>query len=222
MAPGALVLDWPEAKVRGAGVTVIDSTTRGDPARFRSFDELRQMLQAMPASAKEEGRVCLLMRRGKAGRRETLQTAVLEPDEGVPGDAWGRSQRRKNDMQVAVMEKGVAELIANGQPLALFGDCLVLDLDLSTGNLPPGSRLRVGEALLEVTPEPHNGCQKYRARFGSDALRLVWLEELRHRNLRGIYMRVMTAGRVELGDRVNVLSRAHAEVSTTKQEQFAK
>src|SRR5215210_4651163 len=98
MAPDALVLDWPEAKVRGAGVTVIDSTTRGDPARFRSFDELTQMLQAMPASAKEEGRVSLLMRRGKAGRRETLQTVVLEPDEGVPGDAWGRSQRRKNDM----------------------------------------------------------------------------------------------------------------------------
>jgi MOSC domain-containing protein YiiM len=76
--------------------------------------------------------------------------------------------------------------------------------------LPPGSRLRVGEALLEVTPAPHNGCQKYRARFGEDALRFVWMQELRHRNLRGIYMRVETAGRVKPGDRVNVLSRAAA------------
>jgi len=199
---------------------VIDSTSRGDPARFRSFDELKQMLKAMPASAKDEGRVALLMRRGKGGARETLQTAVLEPDDGVPGDAWSRSQRRNGNMQIAVMEKCVAELIANGQPLALFGDCLVLDLDLSAGNLPAGSRLRVGEALLEVTPEPHNGCQKYRARFGPDALRLVWLEELRHRNLRGIYMRVVTAGRVRPGDRVIVLSRADAEV-LRKQEQLA-
>ena len=202
-------------------MTVINSTSRGDPARFRSFDELTQMLKAMPASAKNEGRVALLMRRDEGGRRETLQTAVLQPDDGVPGDAWSRSQRRNGEMQIAVMEKGVAELIGNGQPLALFGDCLVLDLDLSAGNLPPGSRLKVGEALLEVTPAPHNGCQKYRSRFGADALRLVWLEELRHRNLRGIYMRVVTAGRVNLGDRVNVLSRAHAEVSA-KQQQFAK
>jgi MOSC domain-containing protein YiiM len=123
-------------------------------------------------------------------------------------------------MQIAVMEKGVAELIANGQPLALFGDCLVLDLDLSAGNLPPGSRLRAGGALLEVTPEPHNGCQKYRSRFGPDALRLVWMEELRHRNLRGIYMRVVTPGQVELGDRVNVIAR-NAAAASAKQAQFA-
>jgi MOSC domain-containing protein YiiM len=191
-------------------VTVIDSTSRGDPARFRSLDELTQMLKAMPASATDEGRVALVMRRGEGGRRETLQDVVLVPDDGVPGDAWGRSQRRNGDMQIAVMEKAIAEFIANGQPLALFGDCLVLDLDLSAGNLPPGSRLRVGEALLEVTPAPHNGCQKYRARFGEDALRFVWMQELRHRNLRGIYMRVVTAGRVKPGDRVNVLSRAAA------------
>jgi MOSC domain-containing protein YiiM len=199
-------------------VTVIDSTSRGDPARFRSFDELTQLLNAMPASAKDEGRVALLMRRGEGGGRETLPIALLEPDDGVPGDAWSRSKHRNGDMQIAVMEKGVAELIANGQPLALFGDCLVLDLDLSAGNLPPGSRLRVGEALLEVTHEPHNGCQKYRGRFGADALRLVWIQELRHRNLRGIYMRVVTAGRVKLGDCVNVLSRAVA--ASTKQAQF--
>jgi hypothetical protein len=188
-------------------VTVIDSTSRGDPARFRSFDDLMQMLKAMPPSGKDDGRVALLMRRGRGGRREALQKVVLEANDGVPGDVWGRSAQRTADMQIAVMEKGVAELIANGQPLILFGDCLVLDLDLSAGNLPPGSRLRVGEALLEVTPVPHNGCQKYRARFGPDALRFVWLQELRHRNLRGIYMRVVTPGEVELGDRVNVISR---------------
>jgi MOSC domain-containing protein YiiM len=108
------------------------------------------------------------------------------------------------------MEFGVANLIANGQPLELFGDCLMLDLDLSQQNLPPGSQLRVGRALLEVTPMPHNGCAKFQARFGKDALRFVSMKELRHNNLRGTYMRVIEAGEVCLGDDVEVLSRPAA------------
>lgn len=74
-------------------------------------------------------------------------------------------------------------------------------------NLPPGSRLRVGGATLEVTPKPHNGCRKFRARFGDDALRFVSLPELRPRNLRGIYMRVVDGGEVAPGDAVDVISR---------------
>ena len=107
----------------------------------------------------------------EGGRRETLQNVALGPDIGIPGDAWCRETERNQDMQIAVMELEVAELIANGQPLTLFGDCLLLDLDLSARNLTTGSRLRIGSALLEVTPMPHNGCRKFRGRFG---------DELRH------------------------------------------
>ena len=71
------------------------------------------------------------------------------------------------------MRHDVAALIANGQPLTLFGDNLFVDLDISTANLPSGTRLRVGEALVEVTPKPHNGCSKFEGRFGADALRFV-------------------------------------------------
>ena len=105
------------------------------------------------------------------------------------------------------MEIAVAELIANGQPVTVFGDNLFMNLDLSRQNLPTGSRLRVGEALLEVTPKPHNGCRKFAARFGDEALRFVSKLELRHRNLRGIYMRVLEGGRIESGASVEVLSR---------------
>ena len=91
--------------------------------------------------------------------------------------------------------------------MPLFGDNLFLDLDLSTENLPPGSRVRVGKAILQVTPVPHNGCRKFRGRFGDNALRFVSKKELRHRNLRGIYMRVLEGGEVSPGDRVEVLSR---------------
>jgi MOSC domain-containing protein YiiM len=187
--------------------TTIDSSSIGDPARFRPLAELERMLTDLPRLNKDQGRVALLMKRVKDGRREVLREAVLAPDAGVPGDAWGRASRPNPEMQIAVMELDVARLIANDQPLTLFGDCLVLDLDLSSGNLPAGSRLRVGGAVLEVTPEPHNGCRKFRARFGDAALRFVSMPALRDRNLRGIYMRVISAGTVKPGDPVEVIAR---------------
>ena len=191
-------------------VTAIDSNSVGEPDRFRALADLQARLTALPGGHEDGGHVALLMRRGDGGRREVLERIVLAPDAGVPGDAWGRAAEPKPNMQIAVMQKEVAELIANGQPLALFGDCLILHLDLSTENLPAGSRVRVGGAILEVTPEPHNGCKKFQARFGADALRFVSMRELRHRNLRGIYMRVVEAGETARGDPVEVVSRTRA------------
>jgi len=129
----------------------------------------------------------------------------------MPGDRWGRSSRPNPEAQLTVMQRDVAELIANGQPLELFGDNLVLDLDLSNANLPTGSRLRAGGVTLEVTPLPHNGCKKFRARFGLDALQLVSDTAIRHRNLRGVYMKVVEAGEIAPGDNVTVISRGVAE-----------
>lgn len=196
-------------------MTAIDSNSIGTPDRFRTLAELQEKLGALPGGREDRGRVALLVRRGEGGRREILDRVRLAPEAGVPGDAWGRAAEPKRDMQIAVMQKDVAELIANGQPLALFGDCLVLDLDLSAANLPSGSRVRVGGAILEVTPFPHNGCRKFRARFGDDALRFVSMRELRHRNLRGIYMRVAEGGEVRAGDPVAVVSRAPESLSGT-------
>ena len=187
-------------------MSIIESHTIGDSRTFRSLDELKESLVRLPRP-KDRGRVDLLMIRGDGGRRMALKEVRLDPELGVPGDAWGRAKDRRLDMQIAVMETGVARLIANGQPLELFGDCLMLDLDLSRENLPPSSRVRVGQALLEVTPMPHNGCSKFQARFGKDALRFVVMKELRHNNLRGTYMRVVNGGSVCIGDAAEVLSR---------------
>ena len=120
----------------------------------------------------------------------------------VPGPAITRPGA--NSSMVAI---DIAELIANGQPLTLFGDNLFLDLDLSAANLPPGSRLRAGTATLEVTPEPHDGCRKFRERFGDAALRFVAKRDRRPLNLRGVYMRVVDEGEIAAGDSVQVLSR---------------
>ena len=101
----------------------------------------------------------------------------------------------------------MGELIANGQPLALFGDNLIVDLDLSSANLPIGSRLRIGSATLEVMPFPHDGCDKYRARFGADALRFISEKSRRPRNLRGIYLGVIERGEIAVDDKVEILTR---------------
>jgi MOSC domain-containing protein YiiM len=129
----------------------------------------------------------------------------------VPGDGWTRRPPRDPDAQLAVMQSDVAALIANGQPLTLFGDNLFVELDLSAANLPTGSRLRVGAAIVAVTAKPHNGCAKFDARFGNDALRFVQAKATRHLNLRGIYWNVIEPGAVRRGDPIHVLSRARTE-----------
>ena len=191
----------------------IDSNSVGDPARHHQLDHLERELGALPSTPKNAGRVVLIVRRCEGGRRETPDRAHLAADGGLPGDAWGRRKEPSPEEQIAVMQRDVAELIANGQPLMLFGDNLFLELDLSQTNLPPGSRVRVGNATLEVTPKPHDGCHKFRARFGSDALRFVSKPDLRHRNLRGIYMRVLEGGEVSVGDAVEVIARLGSSTS---------
>jgi MOSC domain-containing protein YiiM len=185
----------------------MDSGSVGDPARFRPFDFLETHLAELPQAPRDAGRVCLVVRRGPGGQREALTRASMTAESGISGDAWGRQRHPAPEAQLTVMQIDIAELIANGQPLTLFGDNLFLELDLSEANLPPGSRLRAGTATLEVTPEPHNGCRKFRERFGDAALRLVSNRDLRHLNLRGVYMRVVDEGTLAAGDPVQVLSR---------------
>jgi MOSC domain-containing protein YiiM len=185
----------------------IDSNSVGDSQRFLTLAELERKLHGMARAPADEGCVALVVRRGTGGLREMPGQVQLSADVGVEGDAWGRRAEKDPQMQIAVMQADVAALIANGQPLTLFGDSLFLELDLCAANLPAGSRVRLGTAILEVTPMPHNGCRKFQTRFGSDALRFVSTKELRHRNLRGIYMRVIERGVVRPGDSVSVLAR---------------
>lgn len=185
----------------------IDSSSVGDPDRFLTLGDLERQLETF-ATPRERGTVALVVRRTEGGRREILERASLAADAGIPGDLWERRQPVKPDAALAVMQIDVARLIANQQPIPLFGDNLYVDLDLSVDNLPTGSTLRIGDAVVRVTAEPHNGCHKFKSRFGTEALRFVCMKELRHRNLRGIYMRVVSGGEVTAGGPIEVLSRA--------------
>jgi hypothetical protein len=179
----------------------------GDATRHLGLAGLDGGLRALAPAPRDGGRLALIVRRQPDGARETPARVRLSPEEGLPGDGWSRRPPRRLDAQLAVMQRDVAELIANGQPLTLFGDNLFVELDLSAENLPTGARIRVGEAVVVMTAEPHDGCKKFHGRFGADALRFVQAKPTRHRNLRGVYWRVVEPGDAAVGDAVRVLSR---------------
>jgi len=180
----------------------------GDASRHCSTRALEAGLRSLSQAPKDAGRLALLVRRDAEHRRETPARVHLSPENGMPGDAWDRRAPRNPESQLAVMRRDIAELIANGQPLTLFGDNLFVDLDISKENLPVGTRLRVGEAVVEVTPMSHDGCRKFHERFGPDALRFVNAKPTRGQNLRGIYWRVIEAGEAGVGDPIRVVARA--------------
>ena len=184
---------------------------RGDASSHRPLAELEAGLRTLAEPPRDSGCIALIVRRRPDGVRETPGSVELSREEGVPGDGWNRRPPRNPEAQLAVMRTDVAALIAGGQALTLFGDNLFVDIDLSSANLPIGARLRAGRAVVEVTPKPHNGCHKFKGRFGDDALQLVQDERTRNLNLRGIYWRVVEPGEVGLGDPIDVLSRADCE-----------
>ena len=180
---------------------------KGDENRHLDNARLLPAFEALPPPPSDRGRVDLIVTRDPDHVRHTHERVVLSPEQGVPGDAWFRKQPERLEKQIAVIRSDVAKLLSNGQSLTLFGDNLLLDLDISTASLPTGSRLRIGEAELEVTPEPHTGCRQFRQRFGGDALRLTADKRYRDQHLRGIYLRVIRGGAVTVGDAALVLSR---------------
>ena len=186
----------------------------GDSSRHLSSADLDARLRALPGAPKDAGRLALIVCRSSEGVRETPERVHLSAEEGVPGDGWGRRTPRRPEAQLAVMRRDVAELIANGQPLTTFGDNLFVELDISAANLPVGSRLRMGGAIVEVTPLPHDGCGKFKGRFGSDALRFVNAKPTRDQNLRGIYWRVVESGEVAVGAPIQVLERREREAGS--------
>lgn len=202
----------PDRRVSRTSLHRPDVYPAGDRSLWLDRPTLDARVAARTRPPKDNGRVALLVRRVVGGARECPDQVTLSMIRGLPGDAWERRSPDKPEAQLTVMDRSMAEALANGQPIHLFGDNLFVDLDLSARNLPVGTRLRVGHAEVVVSPKAHNGCSKLMARFGKDALAVVSDRATRGENRRGIYWRVVKDGEVAVGDRIVVLERPQADV----------
>ena len=175
----------------------------------KPITELEVGMAQLLEAPQDRGNLELIVIRPTKEQRQILDEAWLSPEAGVQGDNWAKGcwkslpdGRPDPDVQVTIMSARLARLVMGEDKShwALAGDQLIADLDLSEGNLPVGQRLVLGDAVLEITSVPHRGCAKYRARFGDEALRFINTDEGRRMNLRGIYAKILQAGRVRVGD----------------------
>ena len=167
------------------------------------LDHIRQ-------SPKDVGTIEMIIRRPGVDQREELEEAEVDLELGVVGDTWKARESTSTpdgspnpDAQVTIMNARVIDLVAQGRDRwSLAGDQFYADLDLSRENLPPGTRLQLGSAVVEVSETPHTGCSKFSGRFGADALRFVNTGPGRDLSFRGINTRVVAPGVVRRGDQI--------------------
>ena len=172
-------------------------------------------IRRAPADA---GVVAMIVRRPAVDEREELDEGVLDLTEGLVGDTWRTRGSRSTpdgsanpDAQLTVMNVRVAELVAiTPERRSLAGDQLFVDFDISVDNLPAGTRVQLGDAVIEFTAPPHTGCAKFQARFGNDATRFINSPLGRRLRLRGANARVVVPGTVRRGDSVRKLSTTEA------------
>ena len=180
-----------------------------------TLEQLESGLDHVLAAPSDDGTLELIVRRPAPGERELLVTGTLDVRAGLVGDGWSvrsASSRKPGgpspDSQITVMNARAVALVAAGadpQRWAEAGDQLYVDLDISLDNLPTGSRLAVGGAVLEVTAALHTGCGKFVRRFGVDAMKLISSDRGRELRLRGLKARVLEGGEIARGDVVRKL-----------------
>ena len=177
--------------------------------------ELEAGMEHVLASPKDNGVLEMIVARPKVNKRQVLAEAGLDTETGLVGDNWlTRGSSRTADgkghpeMQLNLMNYRFAELIAGGRErVQLAGDQLFVDLDLSPENLPPGTRLAIGSAVIEVTAIPHLGCKKFVERFGIEAMKFANSEFGRRHSLRGINAKIVLSGTAAAGGIVSITSR---------------
>jgi MOSC domain-containing protein YiiM len=179
-------------------------------AEYVSAESLQARFDFIRQSPRESSTVDMIVTRPAEGVRETPAEARLDVVEGLLGDSWlarGSSRtpdkRANPNAQITIMNsRAIAAVAGSKDRWPLAGDQIFVDLDLSTDNLPAGSRLQIGDAVIEITADPHTGCAKFKARFGEDALAFVNSIEGRALRLRGANAKIITGGLVRVGDPV--------------------
>lgn len=196
---------------RHTSVTQVAKDGLPEMALHPTADELDAGLPDIRQSPADAGPLRMIVRRPDVDQREVLTDGILDVDVGLVGDSWTeRASTRTPDggpnpaAQITIINSRVLALLAQSEdrwPLA--GDQLVIDLDMSKHNLPPGAQLAVGSAVIEISEEPHTGCAKFAQRFGHDAHRFVSTKTAFQLRLRGINTRVVRSGTIRVGDLVS-------------------
>ena len=181
--------------------------------QYLTMEQLEAGLDDIRDAPKDAGVVHLIVRRPETLEREILDEGQLDTAEGLVGDNWrarGSGQTADGsadpECQITIMNSRVTDLVAQDKDRwHLAGDQLYVEMDISRENLPPGTRLGIGDAVLEVSAKPHTGCGKFVERFGADAMKFVNSAVGRDMCLRGINTWVIQQGAVSVGDVVRKL-----------------
>ena len=176
--------------------------------RHLTMAELEDGFPEIIRSPKDNGRLEGIVVRPARGKRQELRTSDVSFDGGVHSDLWAKAcwkstedGRPHPDVQICIMNARCIALIAQERGnWAPAGDNLFIDLDLSPDNLPPGQRLAIGTAIIEITDTPHNGCAKFIGRYGRDAGIFVNGRLGKRHRLRVVYARVIRDGTVTVDD----------------------
>ncbi|MBL1275715.1 MAG: hypothetical protein COB30_006485 [Ectothiorhodospiraceae bacterium] len=183
------------------------------PPKHATLPEIKEKMDWVLAAPKDNGRVELLVVRPAVNQRETPQQVMFTPQLGVVGDNWLADcwKKRPNgesdpEVQVAIMNARMIEVLTQDKALwPLAGDQLFVDLDLSENNLAVGDRLQIGATVLEITAEPHQGCGKFKQRFGAKAMAFVNSTTGDAHRLRGVYAKIVREGMVSVLDSITKL-----------------
>jgi hypothetical protein len=202
-------------------------TVRTPALPYRTSAELAAGLEHLRRAPSDVGTVRLVVRRPDLGVREILEEGTFDTVDGLLGDSWysratsrAIAEGRHLEAQVNVMSARMVALLTEvTQEQSYAGDQLYVDLDISVDNLPTGSRLAFGEpdaggAVLEISAKPHNGCAKFVARFGEEAMLFVNSEVGKQLRLRGFNARVVVTGSIRPGDTVSVVRRGGPDDQT--------
>jgi MOSC domain len=173
-----------------------------------TMTELEAGLDDILHSPQDNGILKMIVRRPVDDEREVVKQGELDVQTGLVGDNWKiRGSKHAADgsaninAQITLMNSRMIALLAQDEARwALAGDQLYVDFDLSEENVPPGTRLAIGSAILEVSAEPHTGCAKFSQRFGVDAHKFVNSPGRKQLHLRGINTRIVQSGTVRVGD----------------------
>jgi len=178
--------------------------------QYLSMTELEAGMDHIRQSPKNEGILKMIVRRPNVDEREALYEGELSTTEGLVGDTWkSRGSSHTADgspsvnAQITIMNaRAIALLAPDEEHWSLAGDQLYIDMDLSDDNIPPGTQLTIGSAIVEVSAQPHSGCKKFSSRFGVEAMKFVNSPEGKQLHLRGINTKVIQAGIIRVGDAV--------------------